>query len=262
MIKATIFSVCFWSLSFGNFLFAEKTASEKLEAYKEFLIQGTYEGQDFSFFEATPKSRYDTFKYAFDYFEKHQGKVIVELGTTRSFVHGGHIGCNLDDPRFWDVNHPENWDWGAGFFTRMAATCLSHLNPILHTVDLAASHIARCKIITQDYSSFIKYYHTSSEEFLLKVAHAEEIDLLYMDTGDMTPIEPTALLHLREAKMVVQRNLIAPGGLILIDDVKSSVPKKHGEVSNYGKAKYALPYLLEHGFELVMDEYQVLLRKR
>ncbi|MGA0158951.1 MAG: hypothetical protein ACO3NG_10880, partial [bacterium] len=54
-------------------------------------------------------------------------------------------------------------------------------------------------------------------------------------TGDMTPIEPTAQLHLREAKIIVEKDLIAKDGLILIDDVKSPLPKMFGEKSDLGK---------------------------
>lgn len=233
-----------------------------LEPYKEFLNAGTYEHSDWSNFKILPKSRYETFKQAFQLFEENKGKVIVELGTSRSFTHGGHPGCNLDDTQFWTPNCPENWDWGAGFFTRMVATSLSYLNPEIHTVDLIASHIARCKFMTQDYKHLIKYHVASSVDYLNECNFPDGIDLLYLDTGDMTPIEPTALLQLEEAKKIVERNLIAPKGVILIDDVKNQTPRKFGETTGLGKSKYALPYLLENGFDLVMDEYQVLLQKR
>ena len=29
----------------------------------------------------------------------------------------------------------------------------------------------------------------------------------------------------------------------------------------YGKAKYSIPYLRDNGFEIIMDEYQVLMQK-
>ncbi len=58
----------------------------------------------------------------------------------------------------------------------------------------------------------------------------------------MAPIEDTAELHLREAKIIVERNIIADDGIILIDDVKSVVPKQVGEKSDLGKAKYSIPY--------------------
>jgi hypothetical protein len=245
-----------------TFAYSDQLSKETLDPYKALLEWGTYEGQDWSKFSVLPKSRYDTFLKAFDYLDSIANPVVVELGTSRSFTHGGHPGCNLDDVSFWMPDHPEYWDWGAGFFTRMVAISLNHLAPSIHTVDIVPNHINRCKIMTQDVSLNISYHVSSSEDYLSTCHFPNGIDLLYLDTGDMTPIEPTALLQLREAKIIVQRDLIAKNGLILIDDVKNQTPVKFGEKSNLGKSKYSLPYLLDHGFEIVMDEYQVLLRRK
>ena len=78
----------------------------------------------------------------------------------------------------------------------------------------------------------------------------------------MHPIEPTAQLHLREAKIIVEKNILADNGIILIDDVRNCGPKSRGEKSDYGKAKYSIPYFLENGYEIIMDEYQVILKKK
>ena len=101
-----------------------------LNRYKSFLDQGTYQT---IYLFASPKkieSRYYTFKKAFEYFKLCNGKVVVELGTTRSFVHGGLPGCGLDDAHYWQPYNPESWDWGAGFFTRIAAECLAPMSPL------------------------------------------------------------------------------------------------------------------------------------
>jgi hypothetical protein len=233
-----------------------------LEPYRTFLERGTYDQADWSDFDVPPLSRYDTFRKAFELFESRDGHVIVELGTSRSFTHGGLLGCNSDDIQFWTPDQPQNWDWGAGFFTRMVATSLSYLNPEIHTVDIIEDHIKRCQFMTQDYAHLIQYHVSSSIDYLNQCEFPNGIDLLYLDTGDMTPIEPTALLQLEEARIIVERNLIATGGIILIDDVKNQTPKQFGDTSGLGKSKYALPYLLEHGFEMVMNEYQVLLQRR
>ena len=50
------------------------------------------------------------------------------------------------------------------------------------------SHIARCKIMNQDRDN-ITYHVSSSEDFLKNLD--KKVDLLYLDTGDMTPIEDT-----------------------------------------------------------------------
>jgi len=259
-MKAT--AIYFFGIFFPFFAFADTNIEILLEPYKNFLEGGTYVGADWSQYEPVPKSRYDTFKAAFEHFSQSEGKVIVELGTSRSFTHGSLPGCNSDDTHFWTPDQPQNWDWGAGFFTRMAAICLNHLKPDFHTVDLMEAHIKRCKFMTQDFAYLLKYHVSSSENFLRNCNFPNGIDLLYLDTGDMTPIEPTALLQLQEAIIIVERNLIAKNGQILIDDVRNQTPIQHGEKSGLGKSKYALPYLLDHGFEIVMNEYQVLLQKK
>jgi len=234
-----------------------------LNRYKHYLEQGTFAGdEDWSFRNGIkPKSRYDSFLYAFERFAQNKGKMIVELGTSRSFTHGGLPGCNRDETHFWTPGEPQNWDWGAGFFTRMAATCLQHLKPQIHTIDIEAAHIRRCKHMTSDFSHLITYHVTSSLTFL-KNCKEKCIDLLYLDTGDMTPIEPTAQLQLAEAKLIVERNVLADDGTLLIDDVRNQTPRKFGDTSGLGKSKYAIPYLLEHGFEILFDEYQVIMRKK
>lgn len=233
--------------------------NQKLDKYKELLEKGTYDSHDWSFFIIKPKSRYHTFKKAFNLLYENKGKVIVELGTTRSFVHGGLIGCNSDDPIYWTPNNPENWDWGAGSFTRVFSESFSHLKPEFHTVDLCKDHINRCKIITNNFREFTHYHVISSINFLK--SFDKKIDLLYLDTGDIWPIEPSAQLQLSEAKIIVARDLITKGGLILIDDVRHPTPMKFGEKSSLGKSKYSLPYLLQNGFEVIEDEFQVLLKK-
>ena len=84
---------------------------------------------------------------------------------------------------------------------------------------------------------------------------------MYLDTGDITPIEPSALLQLEEARIIVERDLLSKNGLILLDDVKNRTPKKFGEESDLGKSKYSIPFFLDHGFEIVLNEYQIVLRK-
>ena len=211
--------------------------------------------EQIKWFSIKPKSRYHTFKYCFDNMKK-ENPVIVELGTSRSFVCGRFEGCNSDDVKYWEPKNPEKWDWSAGSFTKV----FSNLYPKsdFHTLDLMESHIKRCKIMNKDRDN-ITYHVSSSEDFLNKID--KKVDLLYLDTGDMTPIEETAQLHLREAKIIIERNILADDGIILIDDVKSVVPKQAGEKSHLGKAKYSIPYFLENGYKLVMSEYQTVLRK-
>ncbi len=249
------FTVCPFFLCEGGIV------ESQLAPYESFLKNGTYAGYDFSRVLKIPKSRYDTFKTAFEFLESMDNPVVVELGTTRSFTHGGLPGCNSNDVSYWKFENPEGWDWGAGFFTRMAPVALGHANINMHTVDLCSDHIKRCQVMTSDFADIIQYHISDSVAFLRNCNFPEGIHLLYLDTGDMIP--DTQLLQLEEAKVVVERNLIADGGLILLDDVRNQMMEDyHGDTSGLGKSKYALPFLLDNGFDLIMDEYQVLLQKR
>lgn len=231
-----------------------KKITEILDQYKEYLDMGTYQASCLAALKVKPQSRYYTFKKAFEHFEQNNGKIIVELGTTRSFVHGGLPGCCSTDPKYWTPYNPENWDWGAGGFTRMALECLAHLNPTLHTVDLSQAALAISKTITKDFNN-VEYHHQSSAQFLKSCSF--KIDLLYLDTGDIDLA--TAELQLEEAKIIVEKDLIAKNGIILIDDVMNYIP---GNTKKLSKATYSIPFLLNNSFELIEDEYQVILKKR
>ena len=253
-------AAAFFSLNGVHFsIAAESHVAEVLAHYAQFMEKGLYGERDWSHFDVRPKSRYHTFKLTFEHFEKSGGKIIVELGTSRSFVDGCQPGCMSGAIKYWQPDNPEVWDWGAGFFTRVVAECLQHLMPEIHTFDISVEHIRRSKIITEEFAEMMHYHVCSSLTFLKECDFPGGIDLLYLDTGGID--EATAHLHLAEAKIIVERDLIAPGGYILIDDVRNQNFRKKGNNSGYGKARYSLPYLLENGFEIVAYEYQVILRK-
>lgn len=187
--------------------------------------------------------------------------IVVELGTSRSFVDGAFPGCNSDDTKYWDPTDIARWDHGAGLFTYMAAEFLTRNHPKfeLYTVDLCASHIARARYMTRPFAYNITYVVSDSVSFLQ--TFRTKCDLVYLDTGDMTPIEPTAQLQLREAQMLLRENLLAPGAFVLIDDVKN--PGAYAQVPGnvLGKAMYSVPYLTKEGrCRIVLSEYQMLLQ--
>lgn len=203
-------------------------------------------------------SRSQSFGFAFAHFARHGGRRVVELGTLRSFVHGGLAGCNSDDVSWWRPDAPENWDWGAGCFSLLAAICLGPLQPAIATVDLSATHLDRCRLMTAGFAHLFTYHHSDSVDYLRSLPR-RSVDLLYLDTGDMWPIEPAAEQQLAEARAIVEADVLSRDGLLLIDDVRNATPERHGDTSRLGKSKYALPYLLEHGFALAFDGYQVAL---
>ena len=230
--------------------------AECLAPYRPFLDQHTAEAIDGEW--EPQRSRYASFRLAFDHLRRTGGRTIVELGTIRSYVHGGLPGCNDDDPSFWRPDAPERWDWGAGCFSLLAAICLADASPTIHTVDIVPGHIERCKIVTADHSHLFQYHVCDSVAFLRSLPR-RSVDLVYLDTGDMWPIEPTARHQLAEVKQLHRRRVLADQALVLIDDVRNLTPRRFGETSCLGKAKYSIPYLLKHGFEVVFDGYQVAL---
>jgi len=232
-------------------------ALEMLDELKPYIERWTHEGQDYSHYEKPPLGRFYSLRYAFEYFVAMKGKTIVELGTLRSYVHGGHKGCNSSDDVLWDVTHPENWDWGSGCFSLLASLCLGEMGPHIHTVDISQEHIRRCRHMTQHLAKMFDYHVRDSIGFLQDFG--QSIDLLYVDSGDMTPVEETAKHQLQEVHTVVTRGLMSKSGIIVIDDVRNTTPFKYGDTSGMGKAKLSIPFLEREGWKRYIDEYQVVM---
>ena len=245
---------------------------EKHKNYLENAMNDYYNNDLFiKYYNKVPKSRYYTFNYCYNYYKdyfKDIDPVIVELGTTRSFIDGKYynnirtkIGRDLTDDDIdipelmeWDKNNPEKWDWSAGCFTKIFSNIFP--NSIINSIDIMQRHLNRCKIMNSDRNN-INYHFSSSENFLNNFI--EKIDLLYLDTGNMD--EETAQLHLREVKIIIEKNILSDKGLILIDDVRNPYMMINGEKNNLGKSKYSINYLIENGYKIIVDEYQVILSK-
>ncbi len=238
-----------------------------IDKYKEYLDIGTNEGLRFA---NEFKSRYRSFNYCMDHLIKlneqnpHMVRCVVELGTCRSFVDGKFEGCNDDNPKYWSPNDFSKWDWGGGCFSLVFGEFLKswanhHIK--LYTVDINPSHIRRCKIMTDSLGIECRHIVSNSLEFL--PSFSQKIDLLYLDTGDMWPIKEAEELQLAEVKSIVEENHLTDDGLILIDDVMNGTPREQGDLNNtLGKSTLSLPYLLDHGFEVVFSGYQYILKKK
>jgi len=206
-------------------------------------------------FKKFPKFRYYSYDFALNYIKDNNLKSIIELGTIRSYVDGRFEGCNSDDKMYWDENNPEKWDWSAGMFSYVFSECLPNCS--ITTVDNVKAHLERCKHMNIKKNN-IKYVHKSSEEFLKSIK--KPVDVIYIDTGDLVPVEENALNQLLEAHLIVDRKLINKNGLVIIDDILSPQVAEEDD-HTYGKSKYTVPYLLENGFEIIYSEYQIILKK-
>jgi hypothetical protein len=175
---------------------------------------------------------------------------IVELGTSRSYVNGYIAGCGSTDIKYWNPLNPNIWDWGAGIFTKVFDENLHNMNYKLWSIDPSIE----ANIISSNINNILKnknviLVNDYSTNFLNKINF--KIDLLYMDHMDSG--EEACLQHLKDVKLIIKKDLINKNGIILIDDVDKNLHETKG--------KYSIPYLLDNGFELILHNYQALLRK-
>lgn len=224
--------------------------------YKKYLDIGTNEGLRC---EDESRSRFVSFSKCIDYLITKTNPTILEIGTSRSFVDGKFEGCNLDDLKYWNSKDYSKWDWGAGCFTIVFGQELPNSN--LTTLDIIGGHIDRCKIMCQSLGlKNINYRISDSVQFLTQTNL--KFDLIYLDSGDMHPIEPTCELQLQESKLIVEKNLLNKGGLLLIDDVLNGTPKEMGNKNNkLGKSELSIPFLISNGFKITYEGYQYILER-
>ena len=213
--------------------------------------------------------RYSTVRQAFECLTNVPNAVIVELGTSRSFVPSGQPGVCSPDPKYWQPDAPDVWDWGAGVFTRVCAEVIAGTSAVLHTVDPDGDAITIAKTMTDGIDSQLRFHQTTSTEFLMSFAGS--IDLLYMD--HMETSEEGASLHRSDAEVVCAGSgLLSEHAVVLVDDVytqsriartlvKAVRALRGDDDMHYGKGRYSIPYLTTQGFRVVAEAYQVLLQR-
>lgn len=228
---------------------------KNIEKYKSFLDLGSNEGLRYN---DPAKSRFESFKYCLEFLDKRDLNDILELGTSRSFVDGKFEGCNMNDVKYWNPEDYSRWDWGAGCFTLIFGMLGKYDS--FTTVDIISDHLYRCKTMTDSLN--IKCNHVTSDSVKYLENTDKRFDLIYLDTGDMWPIEFTCDLQLKEAEIIVSRNLLKEGGIILIDDVLNGTPRDMGDLDNkLGKSEKSIPYLESVGFKKIFEGYQYILYK-
>lgn len=181
---------------------------------------------------------------------------VLELGTTRSFVDDRFEDCLSTDKKFLKPKDTSVWDWSAVCFTKVFSDCLDSDSKTT-SVDIDNNAMIISKEMNKDKDN-TKFVHGTSKCFLSR--KDDKFDLIYVDTGGID--KATELLSLREAKIIVSRDIIKPDGFLLIDDVRNLNSLIKGKTSFFlGKASSSIPYLLDNGFKILMDEYQVLMRR-
>lgn len=186
--------------------------------------------------------RAESFRLCADHLNALEAPMAMELGTTRSF----RSGC-IDTSRF--LADPRQWDWGGGCGTYVIPALVPACR--LESVDPDAGALSVAQRICRPFLDRIRFHATCSSIHLCGCGQG--YDLIYMDHGETSP--ETSQLHLHDARLIVERLLLRPGGLILIDDQGYEDP-------SIGKGSLSIPYLLAQGFTLLTppDSYQAVLR--
>ena len=183
-----------------------------------------------------------SFSLCADHLRAQEAPLVLELGTTRSFRTGVIDTTHVQ-------SDPRHWDWGGGCSTyvipALAPSCR------LESVDPDPAALAVAQRLCRPFHDRIRFLATSSTLHLSSCGQA--YDLIYMDHGETGP--ETSALHRHDAQLIVERSLLRPGGLILIDD-------QGYEDASIGKGSLSIPYLLAQGFTLLTppDSYQAVLR--
>lgn len=187
---------------------------------------------DFSTAPPMSQDREKSFKmflegvHAFDY--PH----IVEIGVVRK---------PLDSPTLLSD----------GNSTSLFAWYIQKYHGTLSAVDINPENIEQCRntLQSQGFSSPNIRLYTMDGLTLLKFERC--IHGIYIDGVDWQEGNGSEQFHLDALKLAIPS--LAPGALVLIDDVLDEHYK--------GKGKLAIPYALGNGFEKLYFGYQVLLRK-
>ena len=170
---------------------------------------------------------------------------IVELGSTRSFVNWRVE----NDEKYWTPDNIENWPWSDGLFTKTFADNLEGFNFKLYTIDPCPKANKVVKTII-GYNKNVEIISGYSTDFLNNIDF--KIDMLYMD--HMESSKEACETHLRDSKLIIEKDLMAKNSIILIDDTPPG--------SNFhSKGLLSIPYIIDNGYTKVMHEYQALFSK-
>lgn len=177
------------------------------------------------------RKRRDSFKFCLQLLDQIKAKVILETGTSREGLKGAKSN---------------------GAATIVFGKWAKKNAAILHSVDINRESVnnAQVEVNRQALQDVVTIHHSDSLEFLARFKNP--VDFLYLDSYDYsTDIEVqknSQEHHLKEFKAIegqLHRNTI-----VLIDDC---------DLPNGGKGKLVIHYMLQNGWKVIMDAYQVLL---
>lgn len=178
------------------------------------------------------RKRRDTFRKTMELMEKRGVKTIVETGTSREGLKGTRSN---------------------GAATLVFGKWAKKNGAFVHSVDINIHSVekAQAEVDKQKLGDFVKIYHSDSLPFLKHFD--QKVDLLYLDSYDYSHSDPdiqkaSQQHHLEEFKNIESQ--LHENSIVLIDDC---------DLPNGGKGKRVIEYMLNRGWNIVVDSYQVLL---
>lgn len=171
--------------------------------------------------------RYATFFFALLLMKERNVRTIVETGTAR----GGCRDCI-----------------GDGCSTLIFGDWALQNGSRLYSVDIDKKALENAKHALGKAGEFVNFTHHDSVEFLK--SFNQSIDFLYLDSYDFDPKnpKPSQEHHLQEIQAAYP--WLTKQSIVMIDDCALV----HG-----GKGKLVIEYLLEKGWKIAAEGYQVLL---
>jgi hypothetical protein len=117
----------------------------------------------------------------------------------------------------------------------------------LYTVDISKEAIEFSMKAASEYMPWIKFINEDSSAFLKDFD--KKIDFLYLDGFDSLPGQELDASKKQLDEIEKAFHLLSDKAIVLLDD--ADLPER-------GKTKFSSQFLLDHGFNLIIDEYQQL----
>jgi hypothetical protein len=194
-----------------------------------FAHEGLSQGYSCSLEDKIPEGdkRYHTFRYALDLMKERGARNLVETGTARF----GKCNCA-----------------GDGCSTLVFAEWALENGAILYSVDINGDYLITAHAALGPLAESVELVQSDSIEFLKHFNH--QIDFLYLDSYDyeIRHPRPSQQHHLNE--IVAAYPWLTKDSIVMIDDC---------DLPRGGKGKLAIRYLLEKGWKMVANGYQVVL---
>lgn len=177
------------------------------------------------------RKRRDTFLKALELLSYFNAKVLIETGTSREGLEGAK---------------------SQGAASIVFGKWAKENNAKLHSVDISEEsvRVAQAEIDSQNLNKYVELHLSDSLDFLK--SFVESVDFLYLDSYDYSDNpeiqRKSQTHHLNEFKSIESR--LHKNTIILIDDC---------DLPGGGKGKTVIAYMKTRGWEILMEEYQVLL---